>query len=391
MKICFLTYDIFTIGGIQRVVSVITNKLSNYYDIEILCMNEKCKINRDLYDLNNKVNVVINDGELSKSILNKILYKIIKYFNKKTGLLNNKRYVGILSSVYFTSNRKKKIIEYINSKNYDLVIGVSGEYSLLLGAISDKLKARTIGWQHNSYDAYLKNKGRYHWNEDELFNKYINKLDRYLVLSKYDHDMLLKKNDIKSIIMYNPRSFDSTEKSPLTSKQFLAAGRLNYQKGFDLLIKSFYKFSQTNKEWNLVIVGEGEEKSTIEKLINMYNLNERVFLKGFTDNIKQYFLNSSVLLLSSRWEGMPMIVLESLEMGVPVISYDITAVRSMLYNNKNSLIIDKFDVDEFAKAMNILSSNSKLRYSLGKNAIKESEKFSIDNIVEQWNKLLKNL
>ena len=67
-------------------------------------------------------------------------------------------------------------------------------------------------------------------------------------------------------------------------------------------------------------------------MINIYKLEVRFIVKSFTNNIKDYFLNSSVLLLPSRWEGMPMIVLESLEMGVPIISYDITAVKPLITN-----------------------------------------------------------
>lgn len=304
MKICFITYSTFSVGGIERVVSIIANELSKDNEIDIVCTCGDFEINRKLYNLNEKVNVNIEKSLTQKGFIVKVLSKLLRELNKKTGILNNNKLIKILEKVYYPNQIQEKFVDYINLNKYDLVIGVAGTYSLLLGIISDRINAKTIGWQHNSYEAYLKTKERYFWNQDELFNKYIPMLNRYFVLTEHDRKMFLEENNIDSIVMHNPTSFNSKDKSKLLKKQFLAAGRFNYQKGFDLLIESFYKFSKENNDWNLVIVGEGEEKDNIEHLINRYGLNHRIKIEPFTNDIRKYFLNSSILLLPSRWEGM---------------------------------------------------------------------------------------
>ncbi|MCB2295317.1 glycosyltransferase [Clostridium algoriphilum] len=391
MKICFITDNVFDLGGIQRVVSVLASELTKDHTIDILCNTSECKENRELYNLNKNVNIIMNQTIFNKKLTSKVYSKILRTINDKTEILNKEISVKLLTKAYYPKEVQDKCIQYFNSKGYDIIIGVAGSYSLLLAIISDKLDAKTIGWQHNSYDAYLKTKEKYYWHQDILFNKYIPKLDKYLVLAEYDKKMFLKENDVESSVMYNPRSFTSQVKSDMNNKRFLAAGRFNRQKGFDLLIDSFYEFSKKNNDWNLVIVGEGEDKSTMLEQIANYNLNDRITVENFTDDIKQHFLDSSVLLLSSRWEGMPMIVLESLEMGVPIISYDITAVEALIDNKNEGLIIEKFDTKKFAEAMYEISESYEMRCEMSTNAIKKSEQFDIENIVVQWTKLFENI
>lgn len=383
MKICFITSTVFTLGGVQRVVSVLANELSKKHEIDILCTSDNSLVNREIYGLNENIKINIEPNLWNENIKNRIIKKI----NKETNLLNKKRYVSILTNEYYNKKTQQNFVEYINSKKYDVVIGVEGKYSILLGIISDKLNCKTIGWQHNSYDAYMKNKKRYYWNQDILFEEYIPRLDKYLVLTEYDQKMFLQEKNIKSSVMYNPRSFKSKDKSKVNKKQFLAAGRFKHQKGFDLLIESFYEFCKYDKEWNLVIVGEGEDKEKILNLIDKYGLEKRVKIDNFTNDIKNYFMNSSVLTLSSRWEGMPMIVLESLEMGVPIISYDITATQQLIEDKKEGLLVNKYDTIKFAEAMKIMADSQHLREEMSKNAINKSTEFDIENIAKQWNEM----
>lgn len=384
MKICFLTGDIFRLGGVQRVLSVIASELSKYHEVNILCTYENIKIDRSIYNLDERVDIIETKGLNNKSFINKIL----KGANKITGLFNNKHLYKILVNAYYPHKMQSKLIQYLKNNDYDVVIGVEGYYAILLGVISNELKMKTIGWQHNSYDAYLKNPYRYYWNRDVLFDKYISKLDDYIVLNEYDSEMYMKEKGIKSSVIYNPRSFKSNIKSKGDKNIFLAAGRFNYQKGFDLLIESFNIFSKKNIDWKLVIVGEGKEKGKLLKMIKDFGLEDRVKIDNFTNNISEYFLKSSVLLLSSRWEGMPMIALESLEMGVPIIAYDITAVKPLIDNMAEGIIVDKFDVNKFADAMLKISESYELRQKMSRNAITKSKAFDIFTIVDKWNKIL---
>lgn len=387
MKICFITNNIFKLGGVERVLSVLASELCKEHEITILCTQGKNPIDRSIYNLDERVNVEINTNLMERPFILKAANKIGKEINKFTGILNKEKHLNKISKLYFPHKTRENFINYINSNKFDIVIGVQGRFSLLLGIIKDKVNSKVMGWQHNSYEAYLKNPNRYHWNQDVMFNKYISNLDEYIVLTDYDKNMFKSERDIDCTVIHNPKSFVSDIKSPLTSKKFLAAGRFNVQKGFDLLIESYKLFCEKNKEWNLVIVGEGEEKSKIEKLIKKYNLENRVEIHGFTNKINEYFLESSVLLLPSRWEGMPMIVLESLEMGVPIVSYDITAATQIITDNREGIIVPKYNVEEFAKAMEKISESDILRNKMARNCILKSLEFDIQNIAKKWNEV----
>lgn len=387
MKLCFITSSISSIGGVQRVLTVLANELSKEYEVDIVLTARKSKTGKkSIYNLNENINIKVVPELYDRSLLR----KIIKSINKKTGIFNKKSSEEVLKEVLYPKKIQNNYINFINSNNYDVVIGVTAYFSMALGVVADKVKSRTMGWQHNSYEAYLKSKGRYIWNEDVVFDKYIPKLDKYIVLNEHDSEMFKKERNIDTKVIYNPRSFKSDEKSKLDKKVFLAAGRFHYQKGFDLLIEAFSIFCKKNSEWNLVIVGDGEEKEKIEKLVTKYNLENRVSLDPFTNNIKEYFLNSSVLTLSSRWEGMPMIVLEALEMGIPIVSFDITAITPLVDNGKEGYIVKSYDVESFAEAMLKIANSKETLKEFSKNCIVKSKEFDMENIVAKWKEILNN-
>ena len=234
-------------------------------------------------------------------------------------------------------------------------------------------------------------KNKYYWNQNIIFNYCISKLDKYIVLSEDDKEKYMINDNIQCEVIYNPKSFESVEKSRLSNKVFLAAGRFTEQKGFDLLIDSFHLFSMHDSEWKLVIVGSGEDEKLIKKKIASYGLEGKIRIDKYTDDIKKYFLEASILLLPSRWEGLPMILLESLEMGVPVISYNISSVSQIIKNRKEGILVEPFNINKFAEAMYELSYDKDLRVAMAKEGEERIRDFNLEVIVKKWNETIMNL
>lgn len=355
MKICFFTDDIFTLGGIQRVVSVVASELAQYHDVDILCFtrNEEFKINRNLYNLDEKVNIEVNKVLFDMKFTSKIRSKILRVINEKTEIFNNEKSVELLTSVYYPKEVQDRCIKYLNSKDYDVIIGVAGVYSLLLGIISNKLDAKTVGWQHNSYDAYFNTTHKYHWDQNKLFKAFIKKLDRYIVLTNEDKKLVDNNFLVNSVRIYNPLSFTSIKKSNCEERNIICVGRLvQEQKGLDLLIKAFYKVSLIHKGWILYIVGDGEDKNKLNELIHKFNLEDKIKIKPFTNNIKEYYLNSSILVSSSRWEGFGLVITEAMECGLPVIAFANSGPKEIINKpNENGILVTCGNTDELAKAM----------------------------------------
>lgn len=393
MKICFIVYSIFDLGGVQRVTSVISSELAKNHDVEILCLNNKYPINRNLYKLSENIKVDINNSLMKKNLFTKIICKSLKVLNKKTGILNNKFMSKIATNAYFPKNVQKNFIKYINDKSYDVVISVAGENSLLLGAISDEIKAKTIGWQHNSFDAYLKTKNKYFWNQDYLFKKLLKKLDATIVLTNYDKKKYKDELNIQSIVMLNPLSFESEKKSKCENKTIIYAGRLvEKQKGLDLLIDAFKIINSMDKECKLKIVGDGPDKEKIRNMISKNNLEDYVEIVEFTENIVEQYLESSLFVSSSRWEGFGLVITEAMECGLPVVSFDNSGPREIISENgKNGILVYNHDTYKLAEEIvNLLNNENRIK-EMSINVSKRAKDFNIKIIVQEWNNLLLKL
>lgn len=385
MKICFLTNTVFKFGGQERIVSVISNGLiERGFDVSIMYTDTKTLINRSLYNLNSKVNLIPVYGYESKYSLKRIMFKLLKIINRKSNVLLQKE--KLLEDIYYKRDKKlnKNIIELINRKKFDVVIGVAGEYSILLAILKEKLNCKVYGWQHNCYEAYFETPNRYYWHQKEVFKKRLKNLDKYIVLTNSDKNKMDKNFNINSIVLNNARTFVSNEKTKLNNKVFLTLGRLEEAKGYDLLLESFKIFAQKNKDWKLNIVGDGSKKEFIVNKIKEYNLEDRIILHPFTTNVKEYMINSSVFLFPSKWEGFGLVVVEAFECGLPVISYNLDPVVEIIDDNINGILVKKFDEKNFADSMLKIISNKKELRRMSIEATKKAEKYSIDNIIKQW-------
>lgn len=382
MKICFIADTVFKHGGVERVVVNIVNEISKFHDVDIICTKaEKIKnINKEnIYNLNlNKVNII--HKSIEESFVDKLFQRI---FNTFEGKISGKLYEYLLERCNIPIRGSAEFVKLINNNKYDVVIGVHGFYSLFIATISSKINSKTIGWQHSSYDAYFENNK--HYNKMKiLFQKYFDKLNHNIVLSKEDKIKYEKDICKNNCIIYNPISFSSKNKSDLKEKQIIAVGRLAKSKGFDLLIEAFSKFSDENDDWNLVILGDGKERESLEKLINNFGLNKKIKILGFVDNVKEYYLKSSMFISTSRWEGFGLAILEAMECGVPIIAFDNSGPSEIIDNYVNGILIERNNIDMLSQAIDTLANNKKIQKTLSQNALKRAKDFSIDSIIQKW-------
>ena len=197
----------------------------------------------------------------------------------------------------------------------------------------------------------------------------------------------MKENfNYKATCIYNPKSFTSKEKSNLKSKNFIAVGRFVKEKGFDRLIDSFNIFSKSNKDWNLMIIGEGSLKEQLENKIKNLALENRIKLLPRTNEIQKFYLKSSIYLLPSYFEGLGIVLVEACECGLPIISYDLPSSKEQF--NTCSILVKNNDIEGYAKAMLDLVNDKKTLESLAKKAIQNADNYSIEKIVAEWEKVL---
>lgn len=351
MKVGIIVGSIAEKNGTERAVVNLVNMINDRYEVTIFSGIIDKKIG---YDISSNVNIVNFDLPVdNKNIFSKLYY-------------------------YFKLSQK---IRRIN--NFDYLIGTTHLQNIFLYIFSKK-GVKVIACEHMSNTVLkgIKRKIR------EYFYK---KVYKVVVLTKADYNYY--KNFIKEEnleIIPNTLSFTSKEKNQLINKKIIAVGRLTKQKGFDLLIKSLFEIKDLLLDWNVEIYGEGEEKEVLNKMIESNNMNNIIKIKNPIKNIKDKYLESSIYVLSSRWEGLPMVLLEAMECGLPIVAYDCpTGPNEVIEDGKNGYLIKPNDIRSFAIKIKELIENENLRKSMGKYSKEKAQDFSNEKIKQKWELVLK--
>lgn len=177
---------------------------------------------------------------------------------------------------------------------------------------------------------------------------------------------------------------------PAERRVILAAGRLAYEKGFDILIKAYASIAADFPEWDLVILGEGTERPPLELLAHKMGLGNRVYLMGVAGNVSQWYERAELYVLSSHFEGFPNALLEAMAHGLAVISVDCkSGPRDIVRHGENGILVTpESGVEGLAHAMEALLLDPLERIRLAKAAREVRQRFSVEKIVQQWNTIL---
>tara|TARA_B100000902_G_scaffold80338_1_gene84998 strand:- start:403 stop:1515 length:1113 start_codon:yes stop_codon:yes gene_type:complete len=186
-------------------------------------------------------------------------------------------------------------------------------------------------------------------------------------------------------IIVEPQKFISRKR-----KLILACGRLHKSKQFDLLIKSFMQIQKDFIDWDLAILGEGEEKERLEKLLHDMDCKSRVFLPGAIGNMSEWYERADVFVLSSLVEGFPNALLEAMSYGLPCISFDChTGPREIIQDGFDGILIDPDEkISGLKKALKEVLGDEVLREKIAKNALQVRSRYSVDCIMKRWDKIL---
>ncbi len=214
---------------------------------------------------------------------------------------------------------------------------------------------------------------------------------RSVVLTKADKEDWEKvRPDVEQI--YNPLTFVSDEVSPLTGKRCVAVGRLEAQKNFKDLIKAWKTVDGRHPDWTLSIFGKGSQENELRNLIKDSGLAGKVILEGGTSDIRKELLDSSCLVMSSRYEGFPMVLLEALTTGLPIVSYDCPKGPSEIVTiGANGYLAKVGDTGTLAQGICSVIANEDLRKRFGAESKRRSENFTLEKTMERWDRLFSSL
>ena len=228
-------------------------------------------------------------------------------------------------------------------------------------------------------------------------NKFLAKLlyrncQEFITVSKGIYEKVGNKyNFLPTKLIYNPIDFEfisNQSKQEVTNdfQYVLSAGSMNKNiKQFNKLIECYANSILPSKKIKLIILGEGKLKNKWIKLAESLNLQDMVIFKGNVKNPFRYYKNAIFTISTSKYEGMPMVLLESLACGTPIISWDYASGPNEIISNKqNGLLIENQDTDKLIEAMNLFVSDNNLYLQCKENAVSSVKQFSLETIGNEW-------
>lgn len=189
-----------------------------------------------------------------------------------------------------------------------------------------------------------------------------------------------------------PDSSDRNQKVEYAKPFIISVGKLENVKGFDLLLDAFSRVAGLLPDWSLVILGEGSQRSRLEKKISEYGLEGRVLLPGLHHNPMSVMQQAEFYVMSSRYEGFPIVLLEALASGLPVISFDCeSGPRDIVRHSIDGLLVRQGNIEELSDTMHLLMSDATMRTHLGCRGREVLERFGENKIMAIWESLIDSI
>ncbi|MEI7423470.1 MAG: glycosyltransferase family 4 protein [Prolixibacteraceae bacterium] len=314
MKLIFLVADLHLWGGGERVAVLMANHyVAKGIEVTLLSVGKPDGDFRFVIDPRVKVDYL--------SVNLKSGWKL---FRKIESIIATRRFFKAQRT-----RQKTAIAPGIKNPNNRSFLLSIGNYPIILSALvprSEQLK--TIGCLHSQYHA-----SRHIWK----FLRWLlyPRLDLLVSLTQKDLPRLKKHNPQVRVIP-NPLTFYPEQPAELKNKIILAVGRIDFLKGYDLMLEVFERFCRTNPDWHLRIIGDGPLKAEIERIAEKKGLSDRFTIFPASNNIEKEYLEASIFLMTSRSEGLPMVLLEAQACGLPIIAFDCETGPAEIIHHYNS-------------------------------------------------------
>lgn len=374
MKLVYCIHSTYNPGGMER---VLLNKVRYFvkekgWDVTVVTTDQHDR--PPFYPFPEGVKMIdlgVNYSEDNGKAFHKKLFGFIKrrrlHEKKLKVLLDQLRpdvvdcfYPGECSFVPSIKDGSKKVMELHQSKLFHHQYNRSG----LMG-LADKVRAR-------------------------MDERLVRRFDRFVVLTHEDRDMWGDMPGIR--VIPNAANFIAEKYSDCSAKRVIAVGRLDYQKSFDRLILVWEKVHKQMPDWRLDIFGQGEWKDMLQSMIDERGLQDCVRLNAPTKNIGKEYSESSMIVMSSHYEGFPMVMIEAMACGLPAVCFDFKCgPRDIIEEGENGFIVKDGDVEGLAEAIVRLMKEETLRKRMGENAKRVVETYSEERVMRMWEDLYEEI
>ncbi|WP_180182875.1 glycosyltransferase family 4 protein [Acinetobacter sp. YH01020] len=336
-KILFIINSLKSLSGSERVACILANELAETPNYKITLINRDVDFNNTAYELHSSIHVEKISGSLFQF------------------------YQGLKS---FILNKAPDIV----------IVHNMGKLSLLCAFIPQIKKL--VSLEHVSFISRPK--------VVQLLSKLLyKKIDQVVTLTSIDKSFFSDFHD-NVLIIPNFSPFPISNTINRSQKQIVAIGRLTDQKNYIHLLKAWKKIFNQLPEWQLSIFGDGEHETLLNEYIQS-NAIGNVYLKGATSDIRSVYEASSFFVMSSKYEGLPMVLIEAQSFGLPIVSYDCPNGPSDIIKDKvNGYLVEDQNIDQLADRILLLASSPLDLVKFSQNSLKNAENYQPEKILHLW-------
>lgn len=357
MKLSFVTANLGS-GGAERVTSLLANQFCQKgYDVEIIFFRNRLIF----YELDSRIKVVVIEEECHSNA--KWLWRKVLWFRN-----------------YVKKTRPDVVIPFRVSVYCTTILSLLGVSVPIVA--SERIDPRI----RDSYWTLLR----------KLLLPFVSHL---VVQTNYIKSYYPKFIQKKTTVIPNPVD-DEVFSLPQPSQKgrgeerlnrIISVGRLYPQKNQEMMIRAFAKVADEFPDWKLVIYGEGPLRAELEFLVSGFKLQERVLLPGRTDHVIEELRKSKIFCMSSNYEGMSNSLIEAICVGLPIVSTKVSGTEELVRHRINGFLVNLYDFNSMAKSLKILMGNSELRKQMEDTNRNMAPSFGINNIVDKWERVIKDL
>lgn len=368
-KIAIVISNLYTLGGTERVTALLSAELSNYYDCTVVTLFGSDPLAYDM-DLRVTIHNIYHERRRFRYVLWHAVFRLYEYLQ----------------------NQDIHVLMIVGRNN--------GLIPLFLGLFND---IKIIYAEHNTVvPKYLQRKESL---RDIIFRTLMDKMiarysEKIVLLTEKElgaYSSIVPHTEGKVCVIPNMVDARLLEDEPLydtTSQVLCTVGRIEKQKGSDYLLEVAERVFAVHPDWQWHIYGGGEP-AYVDKFkaeIQRRGLEGRVRLMGQSSDIYSVLKTMAMFVMTSRWEGLPMVLIEAKAKGLPIVSFDIYSGPSdVVRDGVDGYLVEPFDFDAMAEKINYLIEHPEVRAEFSSHARGNLDKFSRENIVAQWRELIDEL
>lgn len=376
-KIVYCTPALYSAGGVERIVSVKASYFAEHYGYDVTVIVTEGEGRASFFPLSDKVKVVNLELGFEELWRASFLKKVWLYLKKQ------RRF-------------KRRLTAELMRIRPDFTISMLRREVNFITTIKDG--SRKIGELHVNRANYR----NFEANETNVLKKLfaqvwmnslvgkLKKLDRLVVLTEKSKAAWPELSNV--VVIPDPLPFETSSVSSLTTRRVITIGRYAYQKGYDMLLRAWAVVVRDFPDWQLAIYGMGDQSGCRQLMRELSLVTNQCQLNGPVNDVTREYLNSSVFVLSSRFEGFGLVLIEAMSCGVPVVSFDcLSGPDEIITDGKDGLLVPVGDVQTLADRMKSLMRDTTLREHLAVHARQRSEDFRIEKIAARWVQLFDQL